>query len=234
MFSIAQFASELEIFHDLPSQIGPAGNPGARPLNAAYYRNVTGICDDPTLIQRYNEIADTIKTNSNMHGILINIQLDPRGVICLAYPLVNSEDFQNGIVLNSTGVIGLDLINNPVYRYIAERTIESNNVVVQGPITLRQCADMKCDPTVSMAFVARISIASKVDVIEVNGIPYNKWGFAAVLINWNALIEQSNIYESFAEKGYGFQLTRTDIEFNANGTMQTEKVRSLIWQEEEL
>jgi hypothetical protein len=85
LFSMAQFATELEIFANLPDQIKSPGEKGALPFmpqgsdSKKVYRNVTGVCDQPALIERFIEIASAVKRNANMDGILQNIQLAPQG-----------------------------------------------------------------------------------------------------------------------------------------------------------
>jgi ABC-type multidrug transport system fused ATPase/permease subunit len=85
LFSMAQFATELEVFASLPDQIKAPGEEGALPFmpqqpdNDKVYRNVTGVCDQPELIERFTGIASAIKRNAKMDGVLHNIQLAPQG-----------------------------------------------------------------------------------------------------------------------------------------------------------
>ena len=229
LFSISEFVAELQIFDDLPTKIGPGGQPGSAPFlpsstpgGPVNKRNVTGICDDPTTIARFNEIAATIKSDANMQGILVNIQIDPYGVVCMAYPLNNTEDFPKGVYLDSTGVIGLDTLADPVEGHVAQATLRTDQVVVEGPISLVQCPT--CDPVVRQAFIARLNIKSENHSMEVNGKTYNSWGFAGVLINWQALVDRGGIYQSFQQKGFGFLLTRTDRITNQTTGVETDHV----------
>ena len=220
LFSIAQFAVELPIFRSLPQKIGPAFEEGSLPFippEEGYqpsHRNVTGICDQPDLVERFNGIASTIKKQAKMEGILVNLQLAPEAVVCLLYPLVNAEDFENGIVLNNTRARGLDLLTDSVSSFIAKRTIAKESVSIAGPLSLRQCGDKTCDATVEKAFIARLPIVVPDNIMEVDGVTYNRWGFATALINWEALVKRSDIYQKFAALKMEFQLTRTDRTFN--------------------
>lgn len=45
---------------------------------------------------------------------------------------------------------------------------------------------------------------------------YPIWGFAIAWIHWNALVENSGVLEKFAQRGYGFQLTRDGFSEFAN------------------
>lgn len=234
LFSLAQFAVELEVFRDLPDQIGIAGAPGSMPFvtpaatdaaaedpRESYRRNVTGICDDPALLTKFNQIASTLKHNAQMEGVLVNLQLAPQAVVCLLYPLNNTEDFQDDIYMDNTGAWGMDLLADPISKYIAGETIKETHVKVAGPRPLRQCND--CHPAVEEAFIARLPIWSDDHVIMVDGQPYNRWGFATALINWKQLVARSGLYEAFDGNNMEFTLTRTDRTFDeATGNYKLE------------
>lgn len=218
LFSLAQFVQELDgIFGDLPNRIGAAEDEGSAPFvppsqpgDPFTHRNVSGVCDDPNLVERFNDIASTIKKNSGGEGVIVNLQLAPEAVVCLSYPLVNTEDFEDGVVMNNTGAIGHDLLNDPKRKFIAEQTVPSDGVVIAGPLTLVQGGE----EVVEQAFIARLPIVSDDNIIEVNGVPYNRWGFAVTLINWKAVVERTGIYHEFEDQQCDFQLTRTDQIYN--------------------
>jgi sensor domain CHASE-containing protein len=229
LFSLAQFVNELDIFKNLSSAIGQAHAPGSLPFidnddaNPPTHRNITGVCDEPHLVQRFEEIAATVKHNAGMDKVLVNIQLAPGAVVCLSYPLNNTEDFTGDIYMDNTGAIGHDLLNDPSRKFIAEATIPSDGVVIAGPLTLTQCHD--CHPTVEKAFIARFPIQMPGTEIVVNGKSYSKWGFAVAIINWNALVERSGVFQLFAEEGLDFQLTRTDKKSDPETNEIIENVR---------
>lgn len=224
LFSMAQFAVHLEMFQTLPNQVGLVdGNEeqgSSLPLNTTTWkRNITGVCDDPTLMATFSDIATTIKSQSGMDGILVNIQLAPSGVICLLHPLNNTEDFkEQGTFLDSTPVWGLDLFNDPSSNYIALKSITNEIVGVAGPKSLKQCPD--CD----LFFIARLPIIDDKHTIFVEGTPYPRWGFATALISWTQLVNQSGVYDTFETNQFEFQLTRTD--FNQNTT--TKKYEEVV------
>jgi hypothetical protein len=229
LFSLAQFVNELEIFKSLPDQIGLPYTNGSLPFlpsktkdGPVTHRNVTGVCDDPHLVERYSHIAGTIKKNAGMDGILVNLQLVPDAVVCLLHPMNNTEDFPPGTFMDNSGAFGHDLLTDPDRKFIAEMTIPSSKVVIAGPLTLRQCHD--CDPTVEKAFIARLPIASDSNTITVNGEDYKKWGFAVALINWNELVKRSGVYDVFEVEELEFQLTRTDRIHNVDTDTFTQQV----------
>ena len=189
-------------------------------------RNVTGVCDDPVLSERFTHIASTLKRNANMEGILVNLQLAPHAVVCLLHPLNNTEDFQDGVFMDNSGVWGMDLLVDPVSKFTAQETLKQTRVAVAGPLSLRQCQD--CHPTVEQAFIARLPVVSDDHVIMVDGQPYNRWGFATAIINWRQLVEQSGIYESFQANNMGFLLTRTDWNFDSEKNDYVDEVRKVV------
>lgn len=234
LFSMAQFVNELEIFQSLPEKIGLKGEEGSLPFiekedKAAVptHRNITGVCDEPTLVQRFNSIAKGIKENAKMEGILVNVQLVPDAVVCLLYPLNNTEDFPDGVYMDNSGALGHDLLSDPNRKFIAEATVPQEDVVIAGPLSLTQCQG--CDPTVEKAFIARLPIASKMNnTIPINGVDYNRWGFAVALINWNELIIRSGVYNIFNDDDdLEFQLTRVDTKYNETTDTYSETVRPL-------
>jgi hypothetical protein len=232
LFSMAQFVNEIPIFKNLSSEIGQAYAPGSLPFlpakengddSSPTHRNITGVCDEPGLVQRFDEIAATVKRNAGMEEkVLVNLQLAPGAVVCLSYPLNNTEDFPPGIYMDNTGAIGHDLLTDPSRKFIAEATIPSQTVVIAGPLKLKQCQD--CDPTVEKAFIARFPISMKGTEVVVNGISYPKWGFAVAIINWNVLVEKSGVFEVFRQEGLEFQLTRTDKKSDPETNEITETV----------
>jgi signal transduction histidine kinase/CheY-like chemotaxis protein len=229
LFSLAQFANELDIFKSLPAKVGMANQEGALPFmpskldqGVPTHRNITGVCDDPALVRKFDQIAGDIKKNARMDGILVNLQLVPDAVVCLAHPLNNTEDFPPGIYMDNSGAIGHDLLNDPARSFIARATVPAEEVVVAGPLTLRQCKD--CDPVVEKGFIVRLPIASETNVITVDDVDYKRWGFAVAIINWNELVYRSDVFAMFEREDLEFQLTRTDRNFNPETGEFTEKV----------
>jgi sensor domain CHASE-containing protein len=217
LFSLAHFVSELAIFAGLENAIGYEGDPDALPMISETHRNVTGVCDDQELVNRFNKIAETLKSTANMDGILVNLQLVPDAVVCLTYPLNNTEDFPHGMYLDSSGAIGHDLLADPARKTAVESALTQSKMVITGPLTLFQCPD--CNPAVREAFIARLPINSlndkHVTAATVNqGNRYGKWGFAVAIINWENLVTQSGVRENFGGGLFEFQLTRTDRTIN--------------------
>lgn len=219
LFSMAQFATNLEIFRSLPSQIGVAHEPGSLPfVNGTHLRNVTGVCDDPELVTRFTSIASGVKKHAKMDGLLVNIQLVPEGVLCLLHPMNNTEDFEDGKFLDNSGAWGLDLFDDPGMKFIARSSMKKEEIGIAGPLKLKQCPT--CDPF----FIARLPIVYDEHQIAIDGVSYNRWGFTTALINWKRLVEESGIYETFQHADQEFQLTRTDRNLNSDTGEYDERV----------
>lgn len=228
LFSLAQFVREIDEFQWLAALIGPAHAEGSLPflppqegLDGPTHRNVSGVCDDPVVLKKYERIAGAVKKDSGMDGILVNLQLVPDGVVCLVHPVNNTEDFPPGVFLDSTASIGHDLLTDPERKFIAEATVASENAVIAGPVQLLQCPRQDCDPLVAKAFIVRLPLVSETNMITVNGISHKRWGFAVALINWSVLVDKSGVYDEFEKSNFEFQLTRTDYIPNPDdGQMQ--------------
>jgi class 3 adenylate cyclase/sensor domain CHASE-containing protein len=213
LFAMSQFVKHLEDFKQLPYQIGPRGLEGSAPPlvgKETSHRNVTGICDDPHTQQLFHDIAANIKKDAGLEGILVNIQLAPQSVVCMLHPLVNTEDFAEGIVMNNTGAVGHDLLNDPNRVAIARATVPSPDVVIAGPLNLIQGGTS----VVKEAFIARLAINMEGYKITVDGVDYPCWGFAVILLNWAALKEKAGIDQRFTRVGMEYRLTRTDWKTN--------------------
>lgn len=232
LFTMSQFVHQLPAFHDLPFRIGDRGEPGSAPPEAGTrsgtHRNLTGVVP-PDLEAQFHDIAAGIKKSADMKGVLVNVQLAPQAVVTLLHPLNNTEDFppNSGVYLDSTGARGHDLLNDPRRVAIARATVPASGVVIAGPLTLIQ-GDF---PVVRECFIARIAINMPGNVppydIEVDGKSYESWGFAVVLINWEALKNRSNIYARFEERKMFFRLTRTDRKYDNAKDEYFEKVSTI-------
>jgi len=221
LFTLSQFVQQLNMFAKLPEEIGPAFQPGSLPFlppnqNGEYtHRNATGsVCKDPGMVASFADIASIIKKDANMEGVLVNLQVAPMGTVCLIYPLKNTEDFQPPKYFDNSNSVGHDLITDPTRKFIARETVLTDDVVIAGPLSLRQCPN--CDVTVKTVLYVRMAVNafSQNHVINIDGVYYKKWGFVIALINWAELVRRSDIDERFAMRGLRYQLTRTDRNYN--------------------
>ena len=219
LFSMAQFIQELNEFHILDSKIGDRCDPAIDEWNCTQsesapvkegkevsHRDLSTVFNTEygqKIQKKFDSIASGIKEKSGLGKSLVNIQVAPKGVVSLLYPMVNCEDF-DGWCMNNTGAWGHDLLNDPNRVAIAEATVPADGVVTAGPLPLLQGGD---------TFIARLPINMEGGnhSMVVNGIDYPCWGFAVVLVDWERLKKESNIYDEFAMKKMQFKLTRTDF-----------------------
>ena len=212
LFSLAQFATELDIFNDLPSQIGQAGESGSLPfLNTTQtgrvLRNITGVCDQPELVEKFNKVAQAATSRAKLDDILHNLQFAPFGVICLVFPLVHVDSI-DGTILNISSALGADLLNTPQQQYIARESLKNESISIVGPRPVVQC------PTCGLYFIVRVPVVSTTNKIEIDGVDYFRWGFATALIQWEKLVDRSRIQDIFSSHQKEYRLTRTDRIYN--------------------
>ena len=224
LYSLAQLAIELDILRELYDKVGEIGGPQSLPAmfneeNDEVYRNVTGICDQPELIERYSQIVRTMKRNLDMNGVLRNLQLNPYGVACLSDGNLNAH------------WLGLDILNSPKYRTGIIKTTEQDDIILFGPFSLAQsCPE---NEVCGLGFVARYPVRSEYHEIVVdssNTIP-NRWGLASVILDWDALVAKSEIHQYAEDRGYSVQIVRTDETYNVK-TFTTEEAVTVLTQSE--
>lgn len=223
LFSMAQFANELKEFKGLPFWVGSLPfMPTKIEQGVPTHRDVAGVCDDPLLVKKFEQVAGDIKKSARMGGILVNLQLVPDAVVCLVHPFNNTEDFPPGVFMDNSGAIGHDVLIDPARKFITRETVMAEDVVIAGPLSLKQCED--CDPVVEKGFIVRLPIASDTNIIKVDDVGYKRWGFAVAIINWDELVRRSNVYEMFESEALEFQLTRTDRTYNPENSEFIEDV----------
>ena len=188
LFTISQFVHEVELFETFDSVVGERCDPNATDCSDSTsapvltgkeqtHRNVTGIFETESgsaTLTRFEQIARGIKENSGLGKSLVSIQLAPKGVVSLFYPMVNCEDFSDGYCLNNTGAWGHDLLNDPNRTAIASKTVPADGVVTAGPLKLIQGED---------TVIARLPINFDEGTghsMVVDGVDYPCWGFAVV------------------------------------------------------
>ena len=200
LFTIAQFVYEIDLFTELDLAVGdrcndtvPTDSCTSAPnmmgeLNGTH-RNLTDLFNTEygnATLEKFNKIAAGIKENSGLGKSLVAIQLAPKAVVSLIYPMINCEDFTDGYCLNNTGAWGHDLLNDPARTAIASKTVPADGVVTAGPLPLIQGGE---------TFIARLPINMNLEVghrMIVDDVEYPCWGFAIVLLDWATLKKDSS------------------------------------------
>lgn len=116
------------------------------------------------------------------NSVISSVQLVPDGIIKYVYPLKGNET-----------LIGYDILNDPIDPIIkieAERAINERNIYFAGPFELKQGGQ---------GIVGRLPIF----------IESEFWGFAAVVIQLEKLIETSQI-KNIANNSFVFQFSKID------------------------
>jgi class 3 adenylate cyclase len=232
LFALSELVKEMPIFHDLFFKIGRGGEPGSAPYRndtVITHRNVTGICDNSTLVAAFNKIGKRVKDDADLGGALSTVNLAPMGVVCLFYPFNNTEDFTPPNYLDSTGAFGHDLFKDPKRVASATATLPSSVPVTAGPRTLVQCKG--CPTAVRVAFIAMLPIVMPPGMgynITADGKTYSVFGFVSAIINWERLLNQSNIFDRFESKGIQFELSKTDQIFNTTTNRYDFQVKNVI------
>jgi signal transduction histidine kinase len=205
LFSMSQFALELDLFADLPEKIGQANASGSLPTSETddgFYRNISGVCDNVKLVKKFSKLAAASIKNSNLDGILSSLELAPYGVVCLSHALLVNKTNES---------LGLDLLNDPTNRDTARASIMEEIVSTTGPFRPSKC------PTCGVQLMVRLPIVSEEHSIQVDatGTSYARWGFVSIAVDWRTLVEQSQVREKFLEHNVDFQISRTNTDPSA-------------------
>ena len=71
LFTMSQFVQHLDIFKNLPYQIGARGEEGSLPPENGprniSHRNVTGVCDDSNVNNTFSQIARNVKNDAGTY-----------------------------------------------------------------------------------------------------------------------------------------------------------------------
>lgn len=215
-YALAEVVEQLDTFTDLPSKILTTDS---YVNNGKSWRNVTEVCTNSAYVEPFVDIASSIKRGSEMAGVLVNIQLAPSGVVCLLYPEVDTEDFSPGTVFDSRSARGHDLPNDGQRGYYVREAILEGRATIQGPITLVQ----EGEEIVREALIARNPIYKDGQNFNIDGESYSFWGFATVLLNWEALKTKLNLDNIFSRHAASYVLTRTDTLLNFSSNTEYEQ-----------
>jgi len=191
------------------------------------------MCEDDAVVARYDRVADRIKSNSRMQDYIMLLELAPYGVVCLLHPRINGTDYTRQHPLSSNVILGLDYFSEPL-RGLGDYSIASSNIVsLNGPDKLEipcrkparggEGGGCRDNGYLASVMEARLPIPVPGYRMEIqNGtsnVEYPFWGFAITKIHWNAIVDDSKLFQNFAKKGYEFQLTRQD--HSENNTIVT-------------
>lgn len=207
-------------FRELPYKIGNYGAVGAAPsiqgpkstnpeLND--YRDVTGICDDPALIEEFQSLVGGINMNFEFEDVIFTYRMAPYGVYCLVDPTM--VELGDGKVLNNIDEIGFEPIRSEdteMKNMLQDIYYNKNKIHMFGPGDNKFMGidglDVMC---------GHLAVEIPGYNYQLDGQERSIWGYVMHFIDWSALKEKSGIYKYYKGLEYSFQLTRTDMVINS-------------------
>lgn len=222
LYSIQQGVVHSGYFDDLPTKIGPYPNLVIPESEETPFtkRDVSGICDNPDIVQKWKDIVQPINSDNDLDGIVQGYRLFPGNVACLTEPheQVNVPSdtpdkfdgmFEGEALLATDNVMGLDTGHTafPLWKMITTDLFVDKNFNIFGPFPMPPMTELIC---------GHIAIWTKPDpndpsnnVLDVHGTEVeNAWGFVVNFLDWKKLKDKSNIYQRFAGSNLDFQLSR--------------------------
>jgi hypothetical protein len=89
-----------------------------------------------------------------------------------------------------------------------------------------------CPTAVRVAFIAMLPIKMPPEMgynITADGKSYSVYGFTSAIINWERLLNQSDIFYRFENNGMEFELSKTDLILNATTNRYDAQVSNIIF-----
>jgi len=232
LYSVQQGVIHSGYFNDLPRQIGQYPNLLIPESEETPFtkRNVTGICDNPSMIQKWRDIVQPINADNNLDGVVVGYRLFPNNVACLTEPHgqestehFRAEDFvQGGALLANDNVFGLDTGHSafPLWKMITTDLFINKQFNIFGPFDMPPMSELICghlaiwtkpeeEPSVENHVFDTADDATSKNVLDVHGTKVeNAWGFVVNFLDWTKLKDKSNIYKRFSGCELEFQLSR--------------------------
>mmetsp|Transcript_31446 Transcript_31446/g.71959 ORF Transcript_31446/g.71959 Transcript_31446/m.71959 type:complete len:109 (-) Transcript_31446:1267-1593(-) len=100
----------------------------------------------------------------------------------MIHPLINRDENDASLILDNSGAIGHDLLNDPNQEIVRE-TVPASGFVIDGPLALVQSNGTGVED----ALIARLAIHMANNSLIVDEVDYECWGFAVIIIDWGKL-----------------------------------------------
>mmetsp|Transcript_19823 Transcript_19823/g.42534 ORF Transcript_19823/g.42534 Transcript_19823/m.42534 type:complete len:826 (+) Transcript_19823:97-2574(+) len=217
LYSLRAAVQHSGYFDDLASKIGrypnllKAGDVEV-PGGLANVRDVGGICDDVSALQKWEDLLDASTIENDLEGLIVRYRLMPKNVACL--------DYKGGKAAMDSG---MDFSNSkhPFWKMVTEDLFVKRwkGLHTFGPF-LAGGQEMFCthlaiwneDPNGRNRFQdGSLSLENiKDDFIDVHGTEVEAWGIVMNYLNWGELKERSNMHERFTNVGMDFHLNRRE------------------------
>jgi len=170
------------------------------------HRNITGVVSEEAT-NEFEAIAAKIKKDSILGSTLLNLQLAPHAVVSMIHPLINRDENDASLILDNSGAIGHDLLNDPNQEIVRE-TVPASGFVIDGPLALVQSNGTGVED----ALIARLAIHMANNSLIVDEVDYECWGFAVIIIDWGKLKKKSGLYTKFEREGLEFNMVRLFVD----------------------
>lgn len=207
--SLQQAVIHSDVFKDLPYQIGNYGETGSAPVlpDQPDRRDVTGICDNPEILQEFQSIVDGITQSFDFDDVIINYRLAPYGVFCYVDPM--SVDL-GGSVFQSSNDIGWDPMHSEKLMWknmLSSIYHNQNKIELFGPLEMGPFG--KSEEEIFCGHLA-VNMDGYNYINNYDGEEKSLWGFVMHFINWGNLKKKSGIDEFYRSKEHSFEMSRTD------------------------
>lgn len=201
LFTLQEMAGQFVEFQELQPQIvnkTTYTNPDGRS-----FRNVTETCTNEEVWDLYQRAATSIMESSKLGNIMVNLQLQPAGTVCLNYP--RYQTYSDGITIDNTKSIGLDTINDIYQGGVTRESIKNRKLATTGPIVLVQDTSRE-DPHETIIYWTPI-FEEGFEIETLEGEKFdNYWGSSVILLDWDEIIKEVRLYEFFEERNMEFAL----------------------------
>lgn len=156
LYSVQQGVIHSGYFDSLADQIGPYPNLLIPESEQTPFtkRNVTGICDQPEIIQKWRDIVQPVNEENDLDGVVVGYRLFPNNVACLTEPHeqestkhFDANDFPQGeALLASDNVFGLDTGHSgfPLWKMITTDLFVNKQFNIFGPFAMPPMAELIC------------------------------------------------------------------------------------------
>ncbi|KAL7547557.1 hypothetical protein ACHAWF_010850 [Thalassiosira exigua] len=215
LYSVREAVLHSGTFDDLPGKIGRfpnrlKGEDVEVPGGLANVRDVEGVCDDPEVMEKWDDLVGRINRENDLNGLAVRYRLMPKNVDCLEYKA-------NKGMLGS----GMDMSNSPhpfwsmvVTDLFLKRW---KGLHTFGPFETPDGKELFCthlaiwNKPLETTGDLELGALAQQTMTNVQGTEVSDvWGFVMNYLNWGEMKKRSNIERRFADVGMEFRLERRE------------------------